>query len=155
MTVDVRPAISPTRPNGRSWPTNSPPGRSRSCAPTRAPQRSVPLQGWIRAVERAQVQLNVVAVHDLTLAVLPGMIERGAGGILISGSAAGNSPIPNNATYSSTKAFLNTFSESLRGELRKFRRACDAVGARSGAHRISRIMSTKSTAEQAGPGFRV
>jgi short-subunit dehydrogenase len=70
------------------------------------------------AVERAQVQLNVLAVHDLTLAVLPGMIARGAGGILISGSAAGNSPIPNNATYASSKAFVNTFSESLRGELR-------------------------------------
>lgn len=69
------------------------------------------------AVERAQVQLNAVAVHDLTLAVLPGMIARGAGGILISGSAAGNSPIPNNATYAATKAFVNTFSESLRGEL--------------------------------------
>jgi uncharacterized protein len=70
------------------------------------------------AGERALVQLNVVGVHDLTLAVLPGMIERRAGGILISGSVAGNSPIPNNATYASTKAFLNTFSESLRGELR-------------------------------------
>lgn len=69
------------------------------------------------AGERAQVQLNAVAVHDLTLAVLPGMLERGAGGILISGSAAGNSPIPNNATYAATKAFANTFSESLRGEL--------------------------------------
>jgi len=70
------------------------------------------------AGERALVQLNVVAVHDLVLAVLPGMIERRAGGILISGSAAGNSPIPNNAAYSSSKAFLNTFSEALRVELR-------------------------------------
>ncbi len=70
------------------------------------------------AAEKAQVQLNAVAVHDLTLAVLPGMIERRAGGILISGSAAGNSPIPYNATYAATKAFANTFSESLRGELR-------------------------------------
>lgn len=70
------------------------------------------------AGEKAQVQLNAVAVHDLTLAVLPGMIERKAGGILISGSAAGNSPIPYNATYAATKAFANTFSESLRGELR-------------------------------------
>ena len=34
------------------------------------------------------------------------------------GSAAGNSPIPNNATYAATKAFANTFSESLRGELK-------------------------------------
>src|SRR6201997_1402933 len=71
------------------------------------------------AVERAQVQLNAIAVHDLVLAVLPGMIERKAGGILISGSAAGNSPIPYNATYAASKAFVNTFSESLRGELRK------------------------------------
>ncbi len=70
------------------------------------------------AGERALVQLNAVGAHDLTLAVLPGMIQRRAGGILISGSTAGNSPIPHNATYASTKAFLNTFSESLRGELR-------------------------------------
>ena len=70
-------------------------------------------------VERAQVQLNAVAVHDMVLAVLPGMLQRKAGGILISGSAAGNSPIPYNATYAATKAFANTFSESLRGELRK------------------------------------
>lgn len=71
------------------------------------------------AGERAQVQLNVLGVHDLTLAVLPGMVARGAGGILISGSAAGNSPIPNNATYAATKAFVNTFSESLRGECKR------------------------------------
>ena len=71
------------------------------------------------AGEKAQVQLNAVAVHDLCLAVLPGMLARKAGGILISGSAAGNSPIPNNATYAATKAFANTFSESLRGEVKK------------------------------------
>jgi len=71
------------------------------------------------AGERAQVQLNVQGVHDLVLAVLPGMVARKAGGILISGSAAGNSPIPNNATYAATKAFANTFSESLRGELKQ------------------------------------
>jgi short-subunit dehydrogenase len=70
------------------------------------------------AAEKAQVQLNVLGVHDLVLAVLPGMLARRAGGILISGSAAGNSPIPNNATYAASKAFANTFSESLRGELR-------------------------------------
>ena len=77
-----------------------------------------PISGLDPAGEKAQVQLNSVAVHDLTLAVLPGMIDRKAGGILISGSAAGNSPIPYNATYAATKAFANTFSESLHGELR-------------------------------------
>ena len=69
--------------------------------------------------EKKQVALNVIAVHDLTLAVLPGMIARHAGGILISGSVAGNSPIPNNATYAASKAFANTFSESLRAEVKK------------------------------------
>ena len=60
-----------------------------------------------------------LACTTSSLAVLPGMVERKAGGILISGSAAGNSPIPNNATYAATKAFVNTFSESLRGELKR------------------------------------
>ncbi len=69
------------------------------------------------AVERQLVQLNAVAVHDLTLAVLPGMVARGGGGILITGSAAGNLPVPHNATYAATKAFTNSFAESLRGEL--------------------------------------
>jgi short-subunit dehydrogenase len=68
--------------------------------------------------EKKQVQLNVLGVHDLALAVLPGMARRRAGGILISGSAAGNSPIPNNSTYAASKAFANTFSESLRGEVK-------------------------------------
>ncbi|GED97512.1 putative short chain dehydrogenase/reductase [Gordonia crocea] len=67
--------------------------------------------------ERAQVRLNVNAVHDLTLAVLPQMVARRAGGILMVGSAAGNMPIPNNATYAASKAFVNTFSESLRVEV--------------------------------------
>lgn len=78
-----------------------------------------PVAGLDPADEKKQVQLNVLGVHDLVLAVLPGMVARRAGGILISGSAAGNSPIPNNATYAATKAFVNTFSESLRGEVKK------------------------------------
>ncbi|MCW2589074.1 MAG: short-chain dehydrogenase [Mycobacterium sp.] len=77
-----------------------------------------PVASLDAAGEQDQVQLNVLGVHDLVLAVLPGMVQRRAGGILISGSAAGNSPIPNNATYAASKAFANTFSESLRGEVK-------------------------------------
>jgi short-subunit dehydrogenase len=77
-----------------------------------------PVASLDAAGEKDQVQLNVLGVHDLVLAVLPGMVQRRAGGILISGSAAGNSPIPNNATYAASKAFANTFSESLRGEVK-------------------------------------
>ncbi|MCW1824074.1 ketoacyl reductase [Mycolicibacterium conceptionense] len=69
------------------------------------------------ARERQQVELNSVAVHDLTLAVLPAMVTRGAGAILITGSTAGNQPGPNNATYAATKAFANTLAESLHTEL--------------------------------------
>lgn len=70
------------------------------------------------ARERDQVELNVVAVHDLTLAVLPGMLRRSRGAILITGSTAGHQPFPGNATYAASKAFANTFAESLHGELR-------------------------------------
>lgn len=77
-----------------------------------------PVSGLDPAYERDQLELNAVAVHDLTLAVLPAMLARRAGGILVSGSAAGNMPIPNNATYAASKAFANTFAESLRGELK-------------------------------------
>ncbi|MET9213519.1 MULTISPECIES: SDR family oxidoreductase [unclassified Nocardia] len=69
------------------------------------------------ARERRQVEVNTVAVHDLTLAVLPGMVARGAGAILITGSTAGNQPGPGNATYAATKAFANTLAESLHSEL--------------------------------------
>jgi len=69
------------------------------------------------ARERQEVVLNAVAVHDLTLAVLPGMVGRRNGAILITGSTAGNQPGPNNATYSATKAFANSLAESLHDEL--------------------------------------
>lgn len=68
--------------------------------------------------ERREVELNTVAVHDLTLAVLAGMLERREGGVLITGSTAGNQPGPGNATYAASKAFANTFAESLAAELR-------------------------------------
>jgi uncharacterized protein len=80
---------------------------------TFGPVANLDLQG-----QRDQVQLNVLGVHDLVVALLPGMVQRRAGGILISGSVAGNSPVPNNATYAASKAFVNTFGESLRGEVK-------------------------------------
>lgn len=69
------------------------------------------------AREREQVELNVVAVHDLLVALLPQLLQRGNGAILITGSTAGNQPSPYNTTYAATKAFANTLSESLHGEL--------------------------------------
>ncbi|MFD5556925.1 SDR family NAD(P)-dependent oxidoreductase [Streptomyces sp. NPDC127068] len=70
------------------------------------------------AREAACVEVNAVALHALTLAVLPGMTARGRGRILVSGSTAGYQPVPTAATYAATKAFANTFAESLHAELR-------------------------------------
>ena len=70
------------------------------------------------ARELMQVEVNTVAVLELTLAVLPGMRARATGAVLVTGSTAGNQPGPLNATYAATKAFANTFAESLHAELR-------------------------------------
>jgi uncharacterized protein len=64
------------------------------------------------------VHLNAIAVHRLTAAVLPRMLERGAGAILNVGSVGGFQPMPGNSTYSASKAFVNCFSEALHVDLR-------------------------------------
>jgi short-subunit dehydrogenase len=118
VTVEVRP-VDLADPQARTAFADELAGRDISILCANAGTATFgPVSNLDPAAERAQVQLNVLGVHDLVLAVLPGMLARKAGGILISGSVAGNSPIPNNATYAATKAFANTFSESLRGELK-------------------------------------
>ncbi|MFM6958128.1 MAG: SDR family NAD(P)-dependent oxidoreductase, partial [Acinetobacter sp.] len=67
--------------------------------------------------EREETEVNAVAVQDLTLAVLPKMIQRKTGAILIVGSTSGHQPTPANATYAASKAFANSFAESLHSEL--------------------------------------
>ncbi|BAU96808.1 short-chain dehydrogenase [Corynebacterium suranareeae] len=79
-------------------------------------------QDW--SYETAQFSLNATAVFELTHAVLGGMLERGTGAICNVGSAAGNVPIPNNATYVLTKAGVNAFTEALHYELRGTGVAC-------------------------------
>jgi uncharacterized protein len=69
------------------------------------------------AEDRGQIELNVVALHDLTLAVVPGMVERGAGAVLNVASGAAFQPFPGMATYAATKAFVHAFSEALHAEL--------------------------------------
>jgi short-subunit dehydrogenase len=77
--------------------------------------------------EAEQVELNVVALHELTRALLPGMVQRGEGAILNLGSVAGFQPIPGNATYAATKAFVNSFSEALHAELAGTGVSCTVV----------------------------
>lgn len=62
--------------------------------------------------------VNIVALTTLTRHFLPSMIARRSGGILNVSSSAGFLPIRDFAVYAATKAYVTSFSEALRIELR-------------------------------------
>jgi hypothetical protein len=64
------------------------------------------------------VAVNVDALVRLTHAVLPGMLERGRGGILNVASLIAYQPAPYQATYGASKAFVLSFSQALWAETR-------------------------------------
>lgn len=68
--------------------------------------------------EEAEIRLNVVALVRLARAALPGLLERGRGGIINVSSMAGLAPAPFTTTYAATKAFVTSFSEGLHEEVR-------------------------------------
>src|SRR5207244_8039571 len=63
--------------------------------------------------------VNIVALTTLTRHLLPRMIARRCGGILNVSSSAGFLPIPDFAVYAASKAYVTSFSEALRAELRR------------------------------------
>jgi len=63
------------------------------------------------------VRLNIEAVHELTGAFLPRMVEQGSGAILNVASTAAFQPLPGFATYAASKAFVHSFSEAVHSEL--------------------------------------
>jgi short-subunit dehydrogenase len=68
--------------------------------------------------ERDLVRLNVEAVVALTRVLIPGMVERGRGGVINVASQLAFQPTPYFATYAASKAFVLSFSEALAEELR-------------------------------------
>lgn len=62
--------------------------------------------------------VNMVALTHLTRALLPKMIAQKRGAILAVSSSAGFLPIAGFALYAASKAYVNSFSEALRAELR-------------------------------------
>ena len=64
------------------------------------------------------MDVNLNAVYHVTHALLPGMIERGRGHVVIIGSIAGKSGFAGGAAYSATKFAVNGFAESLMLEVR-------------------------------------
>lgn len=69
--------------------------------------------------QREMIDLNCGALAELAHAVLPGMIERKAGGILNVASTAAFQPGPGMAVYFATKAFVLSFSEALHDEVKR------------------------------------
>ena len=68
--------------------------------------------------EAAMVQVNIVALTQLTKLFLPEMIARGRGKILNVASTAAFQPGPMMAVYFATKAYVLSFSEAIAHELR-------------------------------------
>lgn len=64
------------------------------------------------------LQVNVVALTELTRALLPAMIARGRGRVLLVASTAAFQPGPTMAVYCASKAFVLSFGEAICYELR-------------------------------------
>jgi NADP-dependent 3-hydroxy acid dehydrogenase YdfG len=66
------------------------------------------------------VNVNFNALYDVTRALLPSMIERKSGHVVIIGSIAGRSAFPGGSCYAATKHAVMAFSECLMLEVREF-----------------------------------
>jgi short-subunit dehydrogenase len=71
---------------------------------------------WSRI--KAMLTLNIEALTHLTHALVPAMIRCGRGAVINVSSLACLMPIPDFAVYAATKAYVSSFSEALRLELR-------------------------------------
>src|SRR2546428_4217076 len=68
--------------------------------------------------ELEMIQVNIVALTELTKLLLPGMVTRRSGRILNLASTAAFQPGPLMAVYYATKAYVLSFSEAIADELR-------------------------------------
>ena len=68
---------------------------------------------------REMVQVNCMAPVALTALLLPRLLERGRGAIIVTGSVAGRQPLPLHGVYAATKAFDLLFGEALAVEVRE------------------------------------
>lgn len=67
--------------------------------------------------ERAMIEVDVTAVVDLCSRFVPAMIERRVGAVLNVASTAAFQPLPGQAGYGASKAFVLSYTQALAGEL--------------------------------------
>lgn len=69
-------------------------------------------------LEMAMIRTDVEAVVHLCSLFLPGMVERGRGAVLNVASTAAFQPLPGQAGYGGSKAFVLSYSQATRAELK-------------------------------------
>jgi len=68
--------------------------------------------------ELAMIRTDVEAVVHLCSLIVPGMVERGRGAVLNVASTAAFQPLPGQAGYGGSKAFVLSYSQATRAELK-------------------------------------
>jgi 3-hydroxy acid dehydrogenase / malonic semialdehyde reductase len=63
------------------------------------------------------IATNINGLVYTVRALLPGMVERGEGHVVLLGSVAGDYPYPGGNVYGATKAFVKQFALNLRADL--------------------------------------
>jgi short-subunit dehydrogenase len=115
----------------------------------------------------AMLQVNVASLTALTRAIVPGMVARRRGRVMLLSSTAAFSPGPNMAVYCASKAYVLSFGEAIARELRgsgvTVTTLCPGAtvtgfGAESGAENLplfkSSLVPKMSSAEVARAGYR-
>ena len=74
----------------------------------------IPVDAWWNVLE-----INVLGVHLSCRTVIPGMLERGRGRIVITGSGAAYLPGSQHTAYPTSKAAVCRYGETLAGELER------------------------------------
>jgi short-subunit dehydrogenase len=64
------------------------------------------------------IRLNVMSAVHLSKRIVSDMVERGEGRVLFTSSIAATMPAPYEAVYGASKAFLQSFAQALRNELK-------------------------------------
>ncbi|WP_215751020.1 MULTISPECIES: SDR family NAD(P)-dependent oxidoreductase [unclassified Gluconobacter] len=76
------------------------------------PAQEAKIDNW-----ETMIATNVSGLVEMTHALLPGMVERNSGYVIMLGSTAGLYPYTGGNVYGATKAFVRQFSQNLRTDL--------------------------------------
>jgi short-subunit dehydrogenase len=99
------------------------------------------------------IRVNCEALVALTTAFLPAMVHRGRGAVVNVASMAAFQPIPAQAVYAATKAFVLSFSESVHTEVRKEGVTVTALCPGPVATEFVEAAGFKKSQKEMGPSF--